>query len=517
MFNNHLMKACLAAVFAIGLAACSSSSDTSSTTPDPEPTAEEQLMAQVTELQNQINALRTQLGLGEDDSLTDSISDLQDMVDDLQMQVDEAEEAEEMARQEAEKAAAAAMAATAAKLYAGLSAETATDTGADGNRFAQYVNTGDNMGDIQVSIDALDDVFLSEDEDAMVDDNHGWEGMKYTASPMDDGEYEAIVYSNVEEPTMGRKFGSATPGTGPDRGYEYTLNAMGILVAAEADGVDASDDAFVTARVASPSFDHTAGSKEFKLPDPNPDGVSRINIAGSYHGVDGTYTCTPGTGGTCTATVAAMGFTLGGAGTPVWTFMPSNANARVMSAMDPVYASYGWWIHKAENDGDFTASVFVTEVGDVAAASDLAALNGTATYSGGAAGKYALSSTTGGTNDAGHFTARATLEANFTDNMISGTIDYFMGADGESRDWSVELNETDLSATGVIDGLDADNEEVGTVWTIGDMEGDTGGQWRGALQNNDDSSGVPQVATGTFYSEFGRAGKMAGAFGATPQ
>ena len=38
MFNNHLMKACLAAVFAIGLAACSSSdngTDTSQMPTDP--------------------------------------------------------------------------------------------------------------------------------------------------------------------------------------------------------------------------------------------------------------------------------------------------------------------------------------------------------------------------------------------------------------------------------------------------------------------------------------------------
>ena len=65
-------------------------------------------------------------------------------------------------------------------------------------------------------------------------------------------------------------------------------------------------------------------------------------------------------------------------------------------------------------------------------ATGVTALQGTATYSGGAAGKYALHSTTGGTNDAGHFTADATLEANFNNDTVSGTIDGFMGAD-----WSV--------------------------------------------------------------------------------
>ena len=91
-----------------------------------------------------------------------------------------------------------------------------------------------------------------------------------------------------------------------------------------------------------------------------------------------------------------------------------------MSRQDGDYASYGWWIHKAANDGAFTASAFVDEKGTVAPATGLNALNGMATYMGGAAGKYALASSTGGTNDAGHFTARATLEADFNANTDRG-------------------------------------------------------------------------------------------------
>ena len=73
----------------------------------------------------------------------------------------------------------------------------------------------------------------------------------------------------------------------------------------------------------------------------------------------------------------------------------------------------------------------MTDRGDVPNATGLDALEGTATYMGGAAGKYALRSSTGGTNDAGHFTARATLNADFSDDSITGTIDNFMGADGK--------------------------------------------------------------------------------------
>ena len=141
---------------------------------------------------------------------------------------------------------------------------------------------------------------------------------------------------------------------------------------------------------------------------------------------------------------------------------------------------------------------------------------GTATYTGGAAGKYALRSSTGGTNDAGHFTANAMLEADFNDDMITGTIDGFVGADGESRDWSVELMESGVGDTGIILGSDGTGDQMMTVWTIGGTDGDAAGGWQGTLQNNGDD-GVPKVGTGTFYSEFGEAGKMVGAFGVNLQ
>ena len=83
------------------------------------------------------------------------------------------------------------------------------------------------------------------------------------------------------------------------------------------------------------------------------------------------------------------------------------------SAADTAYASYGWWIHKAAKDGAFTASAFVVMgrcTTDLAATASIDNLNGTATYVGGAAGKYSLFSLTGGTNDAGDFTAKATLD-----------------------------------------------------------------------------------------------------------
>ena len=434
------------------------------------------------------------------------------------------------AEKEAQDMANAAMAATARKLYAGISAQSGAGDGttfAATDRDAFYNATATaimvSIGD-GTNTPTEASATLLEDRDAMIADLHGWQGKKYARTlPADEGMYEAVVYSNVEDPTMGRKFGHTSPGTGDNRAYEYLLNTDGILTAAEADGVgDTTTNAFIPSRVVLTGVTRTAGTETFLLPEGRPEGETIINVPGSYHGVSGAYSCDTGDGtSTCLASIAAGGgLTLAGTGT--WTFEPSNSTARVMDAADTDYASYGWWLHKNEADSVYTASAFVDEKGTVDAATGLTALNGTATYMGGAAGKYALSSPTDGTNDAGHFTARATLKANFsintTEAAISGTIDQFMGADGMPRDWTVKLNGSQIGDTGEIGNASA-SADVQTVWTIGETAGNAGGSWSGTLRNNGDDL-VPQVATGTFYSVYGRAnddGRMVGAFGANKQ
>ncbi len=526
MFNNHLMKACLAAVFAIGLAACSSSSDTATETPpDPGPTQEEMQLAA---LQQEIAALRAQLGITDPDAtIGDSITDLMNERDRLQQQIDDAADAEER-RKAAE--AAAAMAATAAKLYAGIDAPMgdANGTLAETDRAAAYNDADDITGveagtRIVVSIGDGDTnttealIVLSEDEDTMVAANRGWTGKRY-ADPAGGDMVEAYVYSNVEAPTQGRKFGAETvTETDATRAYQYDLTD-GAMTLTQLTATGAA------ARIALTGVTRTAGTETFELPDPNPNNEQIITRSGSFHGVSGTYSCDTGAGRTdaCTAAVAGGGgFSLAGA----WTFTPSNAEARVMDAADTAYASYGWWLRKAANDGPFTASAFHGVKGTVTDLVDATfnALQGTATYMGGAAGKYALASSTGGTNDAGHFTARATLEADFGDGTaggtITGTIDNFMGADGMARDWSVELKEAVITAATPIATLTrtgADQTDNDTVWTLGGVDADASGEWSGSLRNQGDD-GVPQVATGTFYTEYGTAGKMVGAFGANEQ
>ena len=406
------------------------------------------------------------------------------------------------AKDAAMKAKDAAMMATAMKLHKGIGELPIGGTG-EATRTAASAATGV----ISVTMGTAAAVPLAVDKKTMVPDNHGWMGKKHTAEPTGDvGTYEARVYSDV---------GDSTPGDPFD--LEYADNfANGTLDTATTSGT--------ASRVASPSFDQSAGVKSFKKGE----NLEQVVIAGSYHGVAGSYYCTPAANSKCAAQKAATGFTLGGtdaddtftASGGTWTFKPSNPKAKVMSVDDVIYASYGWWLHKSEDGDTYTASAFTAYRGAVEAAAGITVLQGTATYMGGAAGKYALYSSTGGTNDAGHFTARATLEADFNDDMITGTINQFMGADGESRPWSVELMKQGVSDTGTILGDDgtgtAGTDEKMTKWTIDGTAAAAGGQWSGTLYDNGADS-VPKVATGTFHSEYGNEGRMVGAFGANKQ
>ena len=319
--------------------------------------------------------------------------------------------------------------------------------------------------------------------------------------------YEAHAYSNP--PKLGKEF---------SKEYSTSFDAgTGTL--------DENTTEGTASRIASPEFDQSAGVKPFKLSQ----NQAKIIVSGSYHGVSGTYSCTPDTDNTCAVRVASEGFDLGGltdiqdantfdANNAVWTFKPTNPNARVMAMLSSDFVSYGWWLHKSADGNTWTASAFAANKGTVETASGIVDLKGTAKYVGGAAGKYALHSSTGGTNDAGHFTAKATLEADFNADMITGTINEFIGADGQSRDWSVELKKSGISDSGTIRGADGmdDSTPMKTVWTIGDTAAPESGQWSGSLWDNGDDN-VPEVATGTFFSTHNNDGRMVGAFGANKQ
>ena len=423
-------------------------------------------------------------------------------------------------------AADAAMTALTAKLYAAINDDPLVNS-ASGTRF-------NDSGVLFVQVRVFDpdtapserDFFatnqLKEDKTAMIAPLHGWTGSVHTATVAAGtnsgaGTYTAHLYSNVEAPTPGKEFNAV-----------YTaIDANGEV----AFGTSTGEAGNTASKIASPEFDHSAGDKPFKLPDPNPAGERIVTIDGSYDGVAGVYSCNTGTAGTGTCTVTKAsgdGYTLTGTGS-TWTFKPGNPEDRVSARPDTVYPIYGWWQHEAP-DGTTHVSAVTGYRGslqeqqaeyanlsttDTIAVADGVHLNGTATYKGGAAGIYAISA--GAMNDAGHFTADVELTATFKegtsttlDHKITGTIDNFMGSDGMSRDWSVALKETDITGTGVIPKPTSDTAK--TSWSMGGTAAGESGEWAGQLYKQNDG-GVPTVGIGKFHSEYENIGRMVGAFG----
>ena len=499
------------------------------------------MMAQRTAITNAVTMARTAVGMVDDDATDDEVTAADEAVTALKAAIDGAVDLEgdtdvamakgTLATLEGQLASAktsrtAAMgeetrkrneanAATAAKLYAAISPASGDNTTLTPEaRFAEInpVSGTDptpfvaiNYGGELETTGQPNSATLNVDKDTPVADNHGWKGNRYVEKD-DDGNVitEAVVYSD-EMPMMGAKFSAEYPDT------ENFVNA-GVVT------IDTTGSDTPASRVALTGLTRTAGTEIFELPDPNPNGEQNISVLGSFHGVPGTYTCDTGAARTdpCLASIDMAGFTLTG----TWTFKPTNPDAMVTESADPLYAVYGWWLRKPAGNGAWTASAFDGYYGAPATIAGLDALSGTATYTGGAAGKYALSSSTGGRNEAGHFTARATLDADFNDETITGTIDNFMGVGG-AKEWSVELMESGIGADGLIRQKPASGATIAatddgamTKWTIDDNTAAASGHWKGNFREVDTDSNVPAVVTGDFYSEFGNSGKMVGAFGA---
>ena len=210
--------------------------------------------------------------------------------------------------------------------------------------------------------------------------------------------------------------------------------------------------------------------------------------------------------------------------------------------VDANYLYFGWWLMKDEDGVPTSASAFTGTVGTFEALdANPSSLSGSATYAGQAAGKFAISGTTDGAGDAGHFTAAAMLAATFGTRThgpnfggVSGTLDNFMAND-ESVPWSVSLlratwNGVILLASLLRHGLlittpitTVDESMTSTVWSIDGNSAARVGQLGAAMMYDElpgtvadggDGSDVPTSVTGTFQSRFGTTHTMVGAFGA---
>ena len=269
--------------------------------------------------------------------------------------------------------------------------------------------------------------------------------------------------------------------------------------------------------------------------------VNERRFTGTYNGAPGTYVCTGADA--CTATVNDKGAVTAMAGA-VWTFTP-DAGA-TSDVADADYLHYGFWLKRTtDSDGVLTYNEVETFAGSSVAAStgsELDAVTGSATYSGGATGVYVHnvvnSDGTEASATSGHFTATANLTAYFGQtlddtatnaseagqlapnllNTITGTISDFMLSGGEENGWSVALRGTRG------DGTPTSGSNTFTGTASGGVAGSPGtlsGTYHGLTpETTSTTDGATRVAPGAVVGEFSSVfsnGSVAGAFGARKQ
>ena len=300
----------------------------------------------------------------------------------------------------------------------------------------------------------------------------------------------------------------------------------------------AAGDANLNLGLLSSSAFPSGDSQTFTYVDAAPDASPPVaemrggrTLMGSFNGVPGSFNCT---GNECSATTDSDGDLSALAGT--WTFTPTSTMTSVPGVdHDSDYLAFGWWLQTTTDaDGDTTYGVGTfAEGAQVFALATAQAREGSATYSGPAAGKYGRKTfnADGGvaTLAVGHFTADANLKAYFGGNdvaankhdTISGSVTDFRDADNNVIDagWTVELMKAGFGAEG-------DTNEVDATFPAGYFGGEaTGvnGGWRARFfgpatgpDGPDDNTGpvLPSGVAGEFTGHFAN-GHVIGAFGAT--
>ena len=260
-----------------------------------------------------------------------------------------------------------------------------------------------------------------------------------------------------------------------------------------------------------------------------------LMFMGSAHGITGTFSCT---GGDCAAPERYSDNTVGTAG-GAWSFVPDEGAVSYLD--DSTYLTFGWWLDKdaGGNPANFRLISPAAQGLTARTAGDTggSALRGEATYKGGAAGKYAMASSTADTYEGGHFTAMATLTADFDADADPGTpvndrngialggmIDNFMTGDTARPDWSVKLmvdgNSTTADVAEPLGDLDIAATGVGatTEWSTG-VAAKGMGTWTATFHGGDatGSETAPAAVTGTFNAAIGSAAQIQGAFGANKE
>ena len=242
-------------------------------------------------------------------------------------------------------------------------------------------------------------------------------------------------------------------------------------------------------------------------------GLETVRISGTFHGASGNFQCDATPSQACTIGRRGDRYTIE-AGT--WTFHTTDAARALVD--DKSYVHFGWWKREQKSDEaqtfqTFRGGVSADHVATTGGGSAFDALGSTAIYRGPAIGHYAIYQPLGTQSDSGSFTASAELTANFTSNMLSGTVSGF----SNDPDWSLTLNSASMA------GGDVDANSGTTDWTIAGNTSRRQGAWDATFYSEAPYVGqTPEVVIGDFTGIFdadndaanGDVGRIVGVFGA---
>ena len=238
------------------------------------------------------------------------------------------------------------------------------------------------------------------------------------------------------------------------------------------------------------------------------------SFTGSFDGVSGSFECTAEE--TCTLTTNAKGEVQMVEG---WRFSPNAPNTATIKDPDVAYAYFGWWLNKPkDNTAAHDVEVFAGGTANHAV-TVTNAIEGTATYAGPAAGKYVTKTVQAGVHSdsgVGHFTADANLTAKFDvgddAGTIGGSVTNFMLDDTTAASWKVTLEDITLT-----DGETNFNGTTEVDFGGGATAGGAG-TWQGSFYDADadDATNAPGTVAGTFDALTDDA-SVIGGFGATKQ
>ncbi len=402
----------------------------------------------------------------------------------------------------------------------------------------------DRLGMPDAGIDD-DDEFVMTSE-GMVD---GFARNKHTRTVEEVTTDTVTVFDNRDDPKDVAYMTFYSTTAAGDRDAVTSANAAGVLTL---DGTDVATHHALFSASAFPS----ARNQTFTYADDDPDtdADEEMNggrdFKGTFNGVPGTFACTTDS---CTAVTNSNSQLTSLTGT--WTFTPNavaeDADPHMIRRInfDADYLAFGYWLQGTTVRGKTTYKIGTFATGSMpfaggAAGTAVAALMGSATYSGPAAGMFVMKTDIDGDNkgpvptSAGKFTADTSLTANFgattmsaTDFSISGTVDNFQltNHDGSSvdNDWSLNLNIARFAtpafsvSTGNVESFSSHGREFnGTTGPMGSL-GRWEGQFYGAQVTDNDqtatvneaASGYPTGVAGEFIGHF-TTGHAIGAFGA---